>query len=99
MCPRSCLCVIQRGPCVQVTLVVAANIVESGISVSAITLHNTFCFNGEYISKLNLSQTIDQKVAELIGLQLLLFVEVSMLYVDIVASVFFLERFPCGASG
>ena len=77
----------------QVTLVAAANIEEPGTSVSASTLHNTFGFDGEYESKLDFSKTTDQKVAELIGLQLLLIDEVSMLDVDIVASVFCLALF------
>jgi len=51
-------------------------------------LHNTFGFDGEYESKLDFSKTTDQKVAELIALQLLLIDEVSMLDVDIRASVF-----------
>ena len=61
--------------------------------MSASTLHNTFGFDGEYESKLDFSKTTDQKVAELIGLQLLLMDEVSMLDVDIVASVFSLALF------
>ena len=51
-------------------------------------MHNTFGFDGEYESRLDFSKTTDQKVAELIALQLLLLDEVSMLDVDIVASVF-----------
>ena len=51
-------------------------------------MHNTFGFDGEYESKLDFSKTTDQKVAELIALQLLLIDEVSMLDVDIRASVF-----------
>ena len=88
-------CVIQEGAWVlrQVTLVAAANIEEPGTSVAASTLHNTFGFDGEYESKLDFSHTTDQKVAELIGLQLLLMDEVSMLDVDIVASVFSLALF------
>ena len=72
----------------QATVVAAANIEEPGTIVSASTLHNTFGFDGEYESKLDFSKTTDQKVAELIGLELLLMDEVSMLDVDIVASVF-----------
>ena len=51
-------------------------------------MHTTFGFDGEYESKLDFSKTTDQKVAELIAMQLLLLDEVSMLDVDIVASVF-----------
>ena len=51
-------------------------------------MHNTFGFDGEYESKLDFSKTTDQKVAELIALQLLLIDEVSMLDVDICASLF-----------
>ena len=69
-------------------MLAAANIDEPGTGVSASTLHNTFGFDGELESKLDFSKTTDQKVAELIGLQLLLIDEVSMLDVDIVASVF-----------
>ena len=72
----------------KITRVAAANIEEPGTSVSASTLHNTFGFDGEYESKLDFSKTTDQKVAELIAMQLLLLDEVSMLDVDIVASVF-----------
>jgi len=70
----------------QVMLVAAANIEEPGTIVSASTLHNTFGFDGEYESKLDFNKTTDQKVAELIALQLLLIDEVSMLDVDIRAS-------------
>ena len=72
----------------QVMLVAAANIEEPGTLVSASTLHNTFGFDGEYESKLDFSKTTDQKVAELIALQLLLMDEVSMLDIDIGACVF-----------
>jgi DNA helicase TIP49 (TBP-interacting protein) len=66
----------------------AANIEEPGTIVSASTLHNTFGFDGEYESKLDFNKTADQKVAELIALQLLLIDEVSMLDIDIRASSF-----------
>ena len=78
-----------RLPSHQATVVAAANIEEPGTIVSASTLHNTFGFDGEYESKLDFSKTTDQKVAELIALQLLLIDEVSMLDVDICAGVFF----------
>ena len=69
-------------------LVAAANIEEPGTIVSATTLHNTFGFDAEYESKLDFSKTTDQRVAGLMALQLLLIDEVSMLDVDICASVF-----------
>jgi hypothetical protein len=86
-----CNCFIRRGHPLsrQAMLVAAANIEEPGTSVSATTLHNTFGFDGECESKLDFSKNTDQKVAELIALQLLLIDEVSMLDVDIRASVFF----------
>ena len=68
--------------------VAAANIEEPGTIVSASTLHNTFGFDGDYASKLDFSKTTDQKVAELISLQLLMIDEVSMLDVDIGTCVF-----------
>ena len=68
-------------------VVAAANIEEPGTTVSASTLHNTFGFDGEYECKLDFSKTTDQKVAELIALQLLLIDEVSMLDVDICTCV------------
>ena len=72
----------------EIKLVAAANIEEPGTIVSASTLHNTFGFDGEYETKLDFSKTTDQKVAELIALQLLLIDEVSMLDIDIYARVF-----------
>ena len=98
-CVPPCVCGIQSGAWVprQVILVAAANIDEPGTGVSASTLHNTFGFDGELESKLDFSKTTDQKVAELIGLQLLLIDEVSTLDVDIVASV--LSFWPLFVSG
>lgn len=69
-------------------VVAAANIEEPGTSVCASTIHNTFGLDGEYESKLDFSKLSDQKVSELIAMELLLIDEVSMLDVDICACVF-----------
>ena len=69
-------------------LVAASNIEEPGTSFCVSTLHNAFGFDGDYESKLDFSKTTDQKVAEIIGMQLLLIDEVSMLDICICACVF-----------
>ena len=66
----------RRGGCAGIA---AANVELEGTAVGASTLRCFFDFDGNYESRLDFPKTTHEKVEKLIGLQVLLLDEVSMM--------------------